>query len=333
MRALVIAEAGVNHNGDLRLALELVDKAAEVGADIVKFQTFKAAKLATRLAQKAKYQQNSTGANENQRDMLSALELTEEAHRVIVERCRTKGIEFASSGFDVEDVSYLLRLGMRIIKVPSGEITNLPYLRFIGAQQKRVLLSTGMATLGEVEEAISVLEHSGTSRSQITVLHCTSEYPAPVSDVNLRAILTLRDAFRVAAGYSDHTAGIEIPIAAVAIGATVIEKHFTLDRSLPGPDHASSLEPEEFLHMVEAIRKVEAAMGDGIKKPTAGELETRLVVRRSLVAAKDIREGERFSEDNVTVKRPAAGISPMRWDEIIGRVARRHFSPEETIDL
>lgn len=333
MKTLIIAEAGVNHNGDLDMARRLVEVAAEAGVDFVKFQTFQAAKLVTRQAAKAEYQRQSTDAEESQYEMIRRLELTPDMHVALIEHCRRCGIRFLSTGFDHDSLDLLAGLGMALFKVPSGEITNLPYLQHIGRLGAPVILSTGMADMGEIGAALTVLEQAGTPRQQITVLHCTTEYPAPMQDVNLRAMLTIRDTFGVQVGYSDHTAGIEVPIAAVALGATVIEKHFTLDRTLPGPDHQASLEPGELRAMVAAIRNVELALGDGIKRPSASEIKNMAIARKSLVAARAIRAGELFSRDNLAVKRPGTGLSPMRLDEVVGRPAGRDFLPDELIEL
>lgn len=330
---LIIAEAGVNHNGDIGLAKRLIDEAATAGADMVKFQTFSADRLVTNSAPKADYQNRATGSAESQSDMLNKLELTPEMHELLVAHCKLKGIEFFSTGFDVESLDYLHSIGLSRFKVPSGEITNLPYLRHLASFGKPIILSTGMANLGEIEAAIDVFESGGLKRQDITVLHCHTEYPTPMADVNLRAMCSIRDAFDVAVGYSDHTLGIEIPIAAVALGATVIEKHLTLDRDLPGPDHRASLEPGEFAEMVRCIRNIEMALGSRIKQPSPSELKNRPIVRKSLVAKRAIREGEMFSVDNVTAKRPGIGISPMRWDEVMGRHARQEFAIDDLIEL
>jgi N,N'-diacetyllegionaminate synthase len=332
MSTLIIAEAGVNHNGDLDLARRLVDVAAEAGADLVKFQTFSAERLATAQAAKADYQRQNTAAAESQHAMLRRLELDAAAHEMLIEHCRSRGIGFFSTGFDVESVDLLARLGQRRFKIPSGEITNLPLLRHIGAFGLPLILSTGMATLEEVAAALKALEQAGTPRSLVTVLHCTTEYPAPMSDVNLRAMLAMRDAFGVSIGYSDHTNGIEVAIAAVALGATIIEKHFTTDRNLPGPDHKASLEPGELRAMVAAIRNIEVALGDGVKKPSPSEVKNRPIARKSLVAAVPIRAGEVLSAANLAVKRPGTGLSPMLWDEVLGRTARRDYAADELID-
>lgn len=333
MKTVIIAEAGVNHNGDLVLARQLIDVAAEAGADLVKFQTFSADRLVTTHAIKADYQTKATDAGESQHAMIRRLELTRDMHEALIAHCKSRGIQFFSTGFDPESIDLLVELGLDCFKIPSGEITNLPYLRHVGRYGKPVILSTGMATLGEIEAALAVLEQAGTSRDHITVLHCNTEYPTPMADVNLRAMLTIRDAFAVAVGYSDHTAGIEVSIAAVALGATVIEKHFTLDRNLPGPDHKASLEPNELKAMVAAIRNIEQALGDGIKRPSVSELKNKPIARKSLVAACAIRAGELFSETNLVAKRPGTGLSPMRWEEVLGRKAPRDFARDELIEL
>lgn len=332
-QVLIIAEAGVNHNGDRGMAFSLVDAAAEAGADYVKFQTFQASGLVSFNAPKAEYQLRSTDAGQSQYEMLKQLELSREMHEELISRCRAKRIDFMSTAFDPASLDLLLALGIGIIKIPSGDLTNLPMLRRIGGIGIPVILSTGMANLGEIEAAIDILERSGLVRSQITVMHCSTEYPAPISEVNLKAMCAIREAFGVAVGYSDHTAGIEIAVAAVAMGATVIEKHFTLDRNLPGPDHRASLEPKELKEMVTAIRNVELALGDGIKRPGPSEIRNIKVARKSLVASQPIKAGEKFSFKNLTAKRPGTGVSPMRWDEVIGRVAKRDFAADELIEL
>ncbi len=330
---LIIAEAGVNHNGDTNLAMRLVDAAADAGADLVKFQTFDADRLATANAPKAQYQTRTTEGTGSQHGMLRKLELSHEMHETLIAHCSDRNIGFLSTGFDIQSLDLLEELGLDRIKVPSGEITNLPYLRHVGRFGKPVILSTGMATLGEIEAALDLLETAGTPRERITVLHCNTEYPTPFEDVNLRAMLSIRDALGAAVGYSDHTTGIEVPVAAVALGATLIEKHLTLDRNLPGPDHKASLEPDEFATMVRAIRNIEQALGDGIKRPSPSETKNRPIARKSLVAAKPIRASEAFTPENLTVKRPGNGISPMRWDEVIGRTAPRDFTRDELIEL
>lgn len=328
---LIIAEAGVNHNGDLSVALRLIDAASKAGADVVKFQTFRADRLATAAAHKADYQTCGTDSRESQRDMLRRLELAPSDYARLATHCAERGVSFLSSAFDIESVDFLANLGQERFKIPSGEITNLPYLRRVASCGRPVLLSTGMATLGEVEASIEVLRLAGLPRSSLTLLHCTTEYPTPIQEVNLHAIRTLRDAFKVAVGYSDHTEGIEASIAAVALGASVIEKHFTLDRSLPGPDHRASLDPAAFAAMVRSIRNVELAMGDGVKRPTQSELNNRPIVRKSLVAAAPIRTGEVFTPDNVTAKRPGTGLSPMLWDDLMGKIAKRDYEIDEPI--
>jgi len=332
-KTFIIAEAGVNHNGDIGLAKQLIDAAAEAGADLVKFQTFSADRQVTRSAKKADYQTQTTDSKESQHEMLRRLELTEAMHKELIAHCSAHNIGFFSTGFDFESVDLLLSLGQDYFKIPSGEITNLPYLRHIGQLGKTVILSTGMATLGDIEAALDVLEQAGTARAKITVLHCTTEYPTPMNEVNLRAMQSIHTAFGVAVGYSDHTSGIEVAIAAVAMGASVIEKHFTLNRDLPGPDHKASLEPEELKAMVNAIRNIEVALGDGIKRPTPSETRNKPIVRKSLVASQAICEGEIFTVQNVTTKRPGTGISPMRWDEVIGNTAARSFVADELIEL
>lgn len=328
---LIIAEAGVNHNGDLELARQLIDAAAAAGADLVKFQTFSANRLVTANARKADYQTRNSGGGETQHEMLRRLELGPEAHHQLLAHCQARGIGFFSTGFDLESVDFLLDLGLDKFKIPSGEITNLPYLRHVGRHGKEVILSTGMATLGDIEAAIEALEQAGTPRDRITVLHCTTEYPTPMNEVNLRAMQSIGEAFGVAVGYSDHTPGIEVAIAAVALGARVIEKHFTLDRNLPGPDHKASLEPGELKAMVSAIRNIETALGDGIKRLTPSEAKNRPIARKSLVAARPIRTGEAFTNENITTKRPGTGISPMRWDEVMGQVAQKDYKEDDLI--
>ena len=330
-RTLIIAEAGVNHNGDMALAHELVDAAAEAGADLVKFQTFSAEALVAKDAPKADYQKRLTAGDEKQFGMLKRLELSPANHRALMDQCRERGIGFFSTGFDLASLVFLEGLGFTRHKVPSGEITNYPYLRKMGSFGKEVLLSTGMANLGEIEAALQVLEESGTPREKIIVLHCTTEYPTPMCEVNLRAMRAIGEAFGVRVGYSDHTSGIEIPIAAVAMGAIVIEKHFTLNRNLPGPDHQASLELGELKEMVRVIRNVEVALGDGIKRPTPSELKNKQVARKSIVAIGTIREGEPFTDDNLGSKRPGSGLSPMEMPVLIGRLADREYRDGEML--
>jgi len=332
MSTLIIAEAGVNHNGDLALARRLIEVAAEAGADLVKFQTFSAERLVTPTARKADYQTRNSGGGETQYEMLRRLELTPAQHHELIIHCKACGIGFFSTGFDSENVDFLAGLGQDKFKIPSGEITNRPYLRNMGRYGREIILSTGMATLGDIEAAIDALEDAGTPRSKLTVLHCTTEYPTPMDEVNLRAMQSIGQALGVRVGYSDHTPGIEVAIAATALGASVIEKHFTLDRNLPGPDHKASLEPDELKAMVTAIRNIETALGDGIKRLTPSEARNRPVARKSLVAARPIRAGEAFSEENLAAKRPGTGISPMQWDGIVGRIAGRDYQADEMIE-
>jgi len=332
-KTFIIAEAGVNHNGKLELAYKLIDAAKEAGADAVKFQTFTADNSVTKSAKKAGYQNKTTDKKETQYEMIKKLELNEQQHKKLISYCKNKNIQFLSSPFDFASIELLNKLGINTYKIPSGEIVNLPYLRKIGEYNKRVIISTGMANLGEVESALNVLISSGTKKENITVLHCNTEYPTPIEDVNLKAMLTIRNAFNVKIGYSDHTLGIEVPIAAVAMGASIIEKHFTLNKNMEGPDHKTSLEPEELKAMVRAIRNIERALGNGIKKPSPSELKNKPIARKSIVAAKNIKKGEVFTEENITVKRPGSGISPMRWDEVLGRIARRDFSADELIEI
>jgi N,N'-diacetyllegionaminate synthase len=332
MKTLIIAEAGVNHNGDIELAKKLIDVAADSGADFVKFQTFNADKLVTETASKADYQKVTEDVTESQYKMLKKLELTEAVHRELISHCTKRSISFFSTGFDIESVDMLASLGQELFKIPSGEITNFPYLRHIGKLGKNVILSTGMSNMDEIERAINVLEASGTARTGITVLHCTTAYPAPIEDVNLLAMQSIRDRFSVGVGYSDHTLGIEISLAAVAMGAIVIEKHFTLDRSLPGPDHRASLEPLELQSMILGIRKIEQALGDGIKRMMPSEVSNRDVARKSVVARYPIQAGQELTEENLTTKRPGDGISPMLWMDLLGRKASKDYSTDELID-
>lgn len=327
----IIAEAGVNHNGSMELAKQLVDVAVAAGADAVKFQTFKAANLVSQKAEKAEYQKQTTSADESQFDMIKKLELNEAAHHELIAYCQLKGIEFLSTPFDHDSIKLLHELGLKTFKIPSGEITNLPYLRHIGRLNKQIILSTGMANLGEIEAAIDVLTRAGTAREQITILHANTEYPTPMQDVNLRAMQTLGQAFNLPYGYSDHTQGIEVPIAAVALGASVIEKHFTLDRNMEGPDHKASLEPDELTAMVAAIRNIEQALGSPIKQPSPSEAKNKAIARKSIVAKTAIKKGEQLTEANLAVKRPGTGISPMRWDEVLGSVAQKGYQADELI--
>lgn len=333
MKTLIIAEAGVNHNGSLALAKQLIASAAAAGADLVKFQSFITGNSISIAAPKADYQKQSTGVSESQYEMVRKLELSRADHEVLIEECRRHAIGFFSTAFDTDSFDMLVEMGLDQVKIPSGELTNLPLLRYMTRLGMPVMLSTGMATLGEIEAALEAIEQAGTARHLVTVLHCTTEYPAPMVDVNLRAMVSMKAALGVEVGYSDHTPGIEIPVAAVALGARVIEKHFTLDRTLPGPDHQASLEPHELKAMVDAIRNVEVALGDGVKRPSASELKNKPIARKSMVAIRAIRAGEAFSADNVGTKRPGTGISPMRWDEVMGRPAPRDFTADELIEL
>jgi len=331
-KTFIIAEAGVNHNGSLELAQKMIDAAVDAGADAVKFQTFKAEKLVSKYAPKAEYQKKSTANDESQLEMVKKLELDATAHRTLIEYCKKKEIRFLSTPFDLESIDLLNELALDIFKVPSGEITNLPYLRKIGALKKKIILSTGMSDLREIEDALDVLTEAGTPLEKITVLHCNTEYPTPMQDVNLEAMQTIKSSFpEIHVGYSDHTEGIEIPVAAVAMGATVIEKHFTLDKNMEGPDHKASLEPDEFKAMILAIRNIEKALGNGIKKPSPSELKNIRIARKSIVATRDIRKGEPFTEKNLTAKRPGTGISPMRWDEVVGQRACKDYKQDDLI--
>lgn len=330
-KIFIIAEAGVNHNGDIEIAKRLVDEAALAGADAVKFQTFKAENLVCKNAVKAEYQLETTNKAESQFDMLKKLELTPEMHIQLIEYCKKKNIMFLSTPFDIDSLHYLILCGIDIIKIPSGEITNYPFLREVGKTGKKVILSSGMSTLEETESAVKVLTENGCM--DITVLHCNTEYPTPYQDVNLKAMHTIRESLGVGVGYSDHTRGIEVSIAAAALGAEVIEKHFTLDKKMEGPDHKASLEPDELQAMVKAIRNIELALGDGEKKPSESEKKNIDIARKSIVARCDISKGETYTEENLTTKRPGKGISPMRWNEIIGQKAIRNFSADELIEL
>ena len=333
-KVLIIAEAGVNHNGSLKLAKQLVDVAATAGVDIVKFQTFRAENLVSEQAVQADYQKRNLGSSDqSQFSMLKKLELSQADHRILFEYCREKGVSFLSTAFDFESIDFLATLKPDLWKIPSGEITNYPYLKRIAQFRKPVILSTGMSTLGEITAAMNVLEEFGLSRNQITVLHCNTEYPTPMCDVNLRAMQTIAAELKVNTGYSDHTVGIEIPVAAVALGATVIEKHFTLDRNLTGPDHKASLEPQELKAMVSAIRNVELALGDGVKRVSDSERKNKSMARKSIVAACPIKKGEFFSENNLTVKRPGDGISPMFWEQVLGKMAGKDFQADDLIEL
>ncbi|MBD1386225.1 N-acetylneuraminate synthase [Mucilaginibacter rigui] len=333
-KVIIIAEAGVNHNGSLDKAFELIDAAVEAGADYVKFQTFKADKLVSVKAKKADYQiENTNNSEESQFEMLQKLELSEADHEQLINYCELKNIKFFSTAFDLVSLQYLATIGMDMVKIPSGEITNLPYLRKAADLFKKVIISTGMSTLKEVGEAVNVFITSGTPKENITILHCNTEYPTPMEDVNLKAMLSIAKEFKTAVGYSDHTLGIEVPIAAVALGASVIEKHFTLDKTMDGPDHKASLEPAELKAMVTGIRNIEAAIsGTGLKEPSASEMKNITIARKSIIAKIDIKKGEILTEDNITVKRPGNGISPMEWDKVIGQKATRDFFADDLID-
>ena len=331
MSVLIIAEAGVNHNGNLDLALKMVDEAKRAGADIVKFQTAIPEKVISKYADKAEYQKKTTGNEESQLEMCKRIHLKLSDYDIIKKYCEEVGIEFLSTPFDLESIDYLEKLGMRLWKIPSGEITNLPYLIKIAKTGRPVIMSTGMAELKEVEEAINVLKENGAG--EITLLHCTTEYPAPFESVNLRAMNTLREKFGTEVGYSDHTVGFEVAVAAAVLGASVIEKHFTLNHNMEGPDHKASLEPEEFEVMVNNIRLIEKALGDGVKQPAEAEKKNIAIARKSIVAAKDIKKGEVFTGDNITTKRPGSGISPMKWFEVLGTEAVRDFVEDELIEL
>ena len=334
-KTLIIAEAGVNHNGSIEIAKQLVDKAVDAGVDFIKFQTFKASRLVTKTAKLAEYQKRNIGGNDdNQFQMLKKLELTPKAHDVLISYCNEKGIKFFSTAFDIDSLDYLHNLCLGLWKIPSGEITNYPFLKHIASFNEPTILSTGMCNMEDVRAAVKALYKNGLSQENLILLHCNTEYPTPFEDVNLKAMDALRKEFGVEVGYSDHTKGIEVPIAAVALGATVIEKHFTLDRNMEGPDHKASLEPDELKAMVSAIRNIEQAIGgDGTKHVSDSEKKNIAVARKSIVAACDIQAGDVFTEQNLTVKRPGNGISPMHWEEVIGTKAIRDFSEDDLIEI
>jgi len=332
-KVFIIAEAGVNHNGDVKIAKKMVDIAVWAGADAVKFQTFNPEHVMSKHAPKAAYQKKTTNSAESQLDMIRKLRLGEEEHKDIMEHCKDRNIMFLSTPFDLDSVDLLERLGLDIFKIPSGEIRNLPYLRKIGALKKKVIISSGMADMGEMQKAIDVLIEAGTAKDDIVVLHCTTEYPALKEDANLLAIPAIRNTLEVKVGYSDHTLGIEIAIAAVALGVSVIEKHFTLDKNAEGPDHKASLEPEELKRMVDAVRNTEKALGDGIKKPSISEEKNKFAIRKSLVVVKKIKKGEPFTAEAVMAKRPAGGMSPMEWDKVIDSVAKKDFNEGDFVEL
>ena len=328
---LIIAEAGVNHNGSINRAKEMIEVAAQAGADFVKFQTFRAEALVTRYAVKAKYQENLTDSNESQFGMIKKLELDLNAHQILIQHCKKQNIGFLSTPFDHESIDLLSHLNIPFYKIPSGEITNLPYLRHIGSIRKPIIMSTGMSTIDEVNDALKILLEAGAKKDKITILHCNTEYPTPIEDVNLNAMLTIREKTGVQVGYSDHTLGIEVPIAAVALGAKIIEKHFTLDRNLPGPDHFSSLDPDQLKSMIISIRNIEKCMGNGEKKPTKSELQNISIARKSIVAKKPIKKGEKFSVNNLTIKRPGTGINPMDWDRILDKKSKNNYNIDDLI--
>jgi N,N'-diacetyllegionaminate synthase len=327
----IIAEAGVNHNGSLDKAYELIDIASDAGADAVKFQTFKSESLASKNAQKAHYQKETTNPTESQLSMLKKLELDEIDHKKLINYCNKKNIAFLSSPFDIDSIDLLSDLGLNLFKIPSGEITNLVYLRHIGSLGKKIILSTGMSNMKEISTALEVLVNAGTPRKEITILHANTMYPTPMEDVNLKAMQSIHKKFSINVGYSDHTVGIEVDIAAVAMGASVIEKHFTLDKNLDGPDHCASLEPEELKDMVNSIRNIELALGDGIKKPSRSETPNISISRKSIVARRAIKKGDLFTSENITIKRPGNGISPMKWDSIIGKFAMRDYQIDDLL--
>jgi N,N'-diacetyllegionaminate synthase len=331
MSVFIIAEAGVNHNGSLKLAKKLIDVASASGADAVKFQTFKAKNLVVQNSKKANYQKNTGSQKETQFSMLQKLELSQEMHLELINYSINKNIKFLSSPFDHESIKLLNDLGLEIFKIPSGEITNLPYLRYVGKLNKKIILSTGMSKMAEVKNALKILINSGTKKKNITVLHANTEYPTPMNDVNLKAMVTMGKELNVEYGYSDHTLGIEVDIAAVAMGASCIEKHFTLDSNLDGPDHKASLQPEQLAEMVISIRNIEKALGSHIKKPSKSELSNLQIVRKSIIAKTPIKKGEVFTEVNLSIKRPGTGISPMKWDEIIGTKAKKNYNEDELI--
>jgi N,N'-diacetyllegionaminate synthase len=331
MSVFIIAEAGVNHNGSIALAKKLIDVAAQAGADAVKFQTFKAENLVSKNAEKAEYQKETTDKDESQYEMIKKLELDIHTHVELISYCVEKNIMFLSTPFDLESIDLLHDLGLNIFKIPSGEITNLPYLRKIGALNKQVILSTGMADIGEIEDALDVLIFNGTPIENITVLHANTQYPTPMEDVNLNAMVTIGKTFNISYGYSDHTLGIEVDIAAAALGATVIEKHFTLDKTMEGPDHKASLEPHELENMIQAIRNIEKALGNGIKKASPSERPNMNIARKSIVAACDILMGAILNEHNLTIKRPGGGLNPMLWDTICGTIATKNYKADEPI--
>ena len=334
-KVIIIAEAGVNHNGNLELAKELISAAAKAGADYVKFQTFSADKIVSKSAKKASYQEaNQPEEDSSQYSMLKKLELPFSWYKILMDHSNQLNIKFISTGFDLDSIDFLDNLSTPFFKIPSGEITNKPYLVHIASKKKPIILSTGMSSLLEVKDALKVLEENGINKDNITVLHCTTEYPAPIEEINLKAMLSMKESLGVNIGYSDHTIGFEVPIAAVALGATIIEKHFTIDRNLPGPDHKASLEPSELKEMIRSIRNIELALsGSGQKEPSHSEIKNLIAVRKSIVAAVNISKGELFSEENLSIKRPGNGLSPMLWDQVLGTHAKRNFVQDEMIEL
>ena len=333
-KTIIIAEAGVNHNGDIETAKRLIDAAADAAVDYVKFQTFKAEKIVTKQAKRADYQNKNTKDVDTQYEMLKKLELNEDSHHLLIKYCNQKGIKFLSTGFDLDSLEFLNKIGIRLAKIPSGEITNYPYLKKVAQLYSEVILSTGMSDMDDINKALAILLKFGVKKENITILHCNTEYPTPMSDVNLKAMLHIQTELNVKIGYSDHTLGIEVPIAAVALGARVIEKHFTLDRNLPGPDHRASLEPNELKSMVNSIRNIEKALsGSGIKEPSKSELKNKQIIRKSIIAIKPITEGEIFNNRNIGTKRPGTGISPMKWESVIGQASKYNFEQDELISL
>ncbi|TBR81323.1 N-acetylneuraminate synthase [Campylobacter novaezeelandiae] len=330
-KTLIIAEAGVNHNGDLNLAKKMIEIAAKCGADFVKFQTFKAKDCVSINAKKAKYQLQTTNQNESQFEMIKKLELDLKAHQILIAHAKAHNISFLSTPFDLDSIELLHCLGLEIFKIPSGEITNLPYLKAIARLNKKIILSTGMSNLGEIEACLDALCKNGQKRNNITLMHCTTEYPAPFNEVNLKAMQTLKNAFNLNVGYSDHTKGISVALGAVALGACIIEKHFTLDKSMSGPDHKASLEPSELKLMCQSIKELDLALGDGIKRISKSEKKNINIARKSLVAKKDILKGEKFSEENLTTKRPGNGICAMQYDKFLNKIAKRSYKKDDLI--
>jgi N,N'-diacetyllegionaminate synthase len=332
-KTIIIAEAGVNHNGSISLAKKMIDVAASAKVDYVKFQTYRTGSLVSKNTRMAEYQLINSGEKKTQYDLLKDLELSTEDHLNIIKKCNKKEIKFLSSPFDIKSIDFLDSLGLSVFKIPSGEITNYPYLKHIGAKKKKIIISSGMSNLDEIESALNILIKSGTKKDDITVLHCNTDYPTQAKDVNLNAMISIKDKFNIRVGYSDHTLGSEISLAAVSMGASVIEKHFTLDRAMAGPDHAASMEPNELIRLVESIRKIEISFGDGIKKPSLSEKKNIPIARKSIVSKRKINKGDIFSSDNITTKRPGYGISPMKWNEVIGKKAIRDFSKDELIEI